>query len=78
MWNQCKALAHDSSPGGTLDTGGCYVKGNSVMVPPKRGTFGTMGRNILRDQGFKNVDFSVFKDFRFKERMGAGGLRRVL
>jgi hypothetical protein len=30
-----------------------------------------MGRNILRDRGFKNVDFSVFKDFKFKERMGA-------
>jgi hypothetical protein len=30
-----------------------------------------MGRNIFRDQGFKNVDFSVFKSFTFKERYGA-------
>ena len=41
------------------------------MVPPKLGTFGTMGRNIFRDSGFKNVDFSVFKDFKFRERFGA-------
>ena len=30
-----------------------------------------MARNIFRDQGFRNVDFSVFKEFRFKERYGA-------
>ena len=30
-----------------------------------------MGRNIFRDSGFKNVDFSVFKEFRWKERFGA-------
>ena len=30
-----------------------------------------MGRNIFRDGGFKNVDFSVFKTFRFTERFGA-------
>jgi hypothetical protein len=30
-----------------------------------------MGRNIFRDSGFKNVDFSVFKNFTFKERYNA-------
>ena len=30
-----------------------------------------MGRNIFRDSAFKNVDFSVFKEFHFKERFGA-------
>jgi hypothetical protein len=30
-----------------------------------------MGRNIFRDSAFKNVDFSVFKEFKFKERFGA-------
>jgi hypothetical protein len=30
-----------------------------------------MGRNIFRDSGFKNVDFSIFKTFTFKERFGA-------
>jgi len=65
---KCLAVAPDMS---TLAQGGCFVKGNSVMVPPTRGTFGTMGRNIFRDSGFKNVDLSVFKDFRFKERYNA-------
>ena len=68
MWAQCTAVAPDST---TLNTAGCYVSGKSVMTPPKNGTFGAMGRNIFRDTGFKNVDFSVFKDFRFKERIGA-------
>jgi hypothetical protein len=68
MWGQCMAAAPDQT---TLNTGGCYVKGKSVMVPPKAGTFGTMGRNIFRDSGFKNLDFSVFKNFRFKERLNA-------
>ena len=47
------------------------MSGKSVMVPPKAGTFGTMGRNIFRDTGFKNVDFSVFKTFKFAERYSA-------
>jgi hypothetical protein len=68
MWAQCTAVAPDPS---TLATGGCYVKGKSVMTPPTAGTYGTIGRNLFRDRGFKNVDFSVFKDFRYRERLGA-------
>ena len=68
MGAQCTAAAPDLS---TLTTGGCYVAGNSVMAPPKAGTFGTMGRNIFRDNGFRNWDLSVFKNFTFKERFGA-------
>jgi Carboxypeptidase regulatory-like domain/TonB dependent receptor len=68
MWAKCMAHAPDMN---TLATAGCFVKGNSVMTPPLNGTYGTMGRNIFRDSGFKNVDFSVFKDFKFKERVGA-------
>jgi hypothetical protein len=68
MWNQCTAVAPDPS---TLDAGGCYVLGKSVMTPPKAGSFGTMGRNIFRDSGFKNVDLSVFKTFTLKERFSA-------
>ena len=68
MWAQCTAVSSDPT---TLATGGCFVKGKSVMVPPKQGTYGTMGRNIFRDAGFKNVDFSIFKDFKFKERYTA-------
>jgi Carboxypeptidase regulatory-like domain/TonB dependent receptor len=65
---KCTAVAPDP---GTLAAGGCFVDGNSVLVPPKAGTFGTMGRNIFRDAGFKNVDFSIFKNFKFTERFGA-------
>ncbi|HEV2202480.1 MAG TPA: carboxypeptidase regulatory-like domain-containing protein [Bryobacteraceae bacterium] len=68
MWAQCTAVAPDAR---TLSTAGCYVSGKSVMTPPTLGTFGTMGRNIFRDTGFSNVDFSIFKDFKFKERIGA-------
>jgi hypothetical protein len=67
MWAKCTAVAPDLN---TLAAGGCFVSGNSVMAPPKTGTYGTMGRNIFRDSGFRNVDFSVFKNFKFKERYG--------
>jgi len=72
MWQQCVAKAPDIT---TLDPNqggaGCYVKGNSVLVPNATGAYGTMGRNIFRDAGFKNVDFSVFKTFSFKEKINA-------
>jgi hypothetical protein len=47
---------------------GCYAKGNSVMIPPALGTFGTMGRNIFRDAGFRNWDLSVSKNWHIRER----------
>lgn len=65
----CFAAAPDKSSGGTLDSFGCYVKGKSLMVPPALGTFGTMGRNIFRDSGFRDWDLSIFKNFRFGERV---------
>ncbi len=54
----------------SLQAFGCYAVGNSVMIPPAFGTFGTMGRNIFRDSGFRNVDFSVVKNWRFADRYG--------
>jgi len=66
-------LCQSKAPSGaTLASGGCYVSpnGNSVIAPPALGTYGNMGRNILRDQGFKNWDMSIFKNFTFKERYG--------
>jgi hypothetical protein len=65
---QCTAVARDLN---TLATGGCYVDGNSVLVPNALGHFGTMGRNIFRDNGFRNWDLSLFKTFTFKERYSA-------
>jgi len=68
-------LAHSAGGGvvgTTLDNGGCYVSNNGqgYILPPALGTYGNMGRNVLRDQGFKNWDFSIFKNFTFKERYG--------
>lgn len=76
MWNLCVADANGTTGlGGTsnLASLGCFVSpnGKSVMTPPATGTFGNMGRNIFRDTGFRNVDFSVFKNFTFKERYSA-------
>src|SRR5262249_60420185 len=55
----------------SLNAFGCYAAGSSVMIPPSFGTFGTMGRNIFRDMGFQNIDFSVAKTWKFSERLGA-------
>jgi Carboxypeptidase regulatory-like domain/TonB dependent receptor len=54
-----------------LNTFGCYASGKSIMIPPAFGTFGTMGRNIFRDTGFKNVDLSVAKNFKWGEHFRA-------
>jgi hypothetical protein len=70
-----KALALDGgSPGAATESlafHGCYAKGNSLLIPPPLGTFGTMGRNIFPDSGFKNVDFSLAKNWHFGERFHA-------
>ena len=68
LGGQCTAVAPDLN---TLAAGGCFVDGKSALVPAVLGTFGTMGRNIFRDNGFKNMDFSIFKGFKFTERFGA-------
>lgn len=41
------------------------------MIPPALGTFGTMGRNIFRDSGYRNWDLSVSKTWTFRERYSA-------
>ena len=51
--------------------GGCYMKGNSMMIPPALGTFGTMGRNVFRDSGFDNWDLSVAKNWKIVEQVSA-------
>ncbi|MGA7908274.1 MAG: hypothetical protein WCA16_12780, partial [Candidatus Sulfotelmatobacter sp.] len=53
----------------SLATFGCYANGRSFMIPPAFGTFGTMGRNIFPDSGFKNLDFSVAKNWHLGERL---------
>jgi Carboxypeptidase regulatory-like domain/TonB dependent receptor len=75
-WSKCQtadALYSSAANPSTLTTAGCFVSrnGNSVITPNALGTFGNMGRNIFRDSGYKNVDFSMFKVFKFRERFGA-------
>jgi len=70
---KCAANAQGLGNRETLPTLGCYISTNgaSVIVPPALGSFGNMGKNIFRDSGFHNVDLSIFKNFKFKERFGA-------
>ena len=67
----CKNTAASNGLTTSMLTFGCYASGNSVLLPPIIGTQGTMGRNIFRDTGFHNVDFSLAKNWKFGERLGA-------
>jgi hypothetical protein len=50
---------------------GCFAQGNSVLIAPPTGTYGTAARNLFRDDGFRNWDFSLFKNWTVKERLTA-------
>ena len=53
----------------SLAAHGCFAQGSSFLIPPATGTFGTAGRNIFRDQGFRDWDFSLFKNWTVHERL---------
>lgn len=56
----------------TLAHIGCYMEGNTVIIPPAPGTFGNMGQNALLSAGFSEWDLSLFKNTKlFKERLNA-------
>jgi hypothetical protein len=56
----------------SLNTAGyCYIKGKSMLIPNAIGAYGNLGRNVFRDTGYRNVDFSVTKNFKFGERVSA-------
>ena len=70
---QLAACASAAGSAGALASFGCYVPANgnaSAIAPPALGTFGSMGRNVLRDAGFNNLDMSIFKNFTLRERYG--------
>jgi hypothetical protein len=50
---------------------GCFASGNSVLIPPAFGKYGTVGKNIFRNPPYRAWDFSVTKDFKIKERLTA-------
>jgi opacity protein-like surface antigen len=68
----CLSQATAMGPGAVsaLATSGCFARGNSILIPPAPGTFGNAGRNAFRDRGFKSVNMSVYKNWRFKEGYG--------
>ena len=70
---QMNAEIPGSSSGlASLQKFGCYVSSNgqSVLLPPAQGTFGTMGRNALFGAAFGEWDFSTSKKWRVNERVG--------
>lgn len=66
-----KAEALGAAAMASLNQFGCFAQGNSLLIPPPFGTFGTAGRNIFRDSGFRDWDFSLFKNWKVKERLTA-------
>jgi hypothetical protein len=68
------AAAEPNGPGGTtgtasLNSKGCYMENGSVIVPPAQGTYGNMGRNVLRQYAFSEWDGSVLKNWKYGERL---------
>jgi hypothetical protein len=56
----------------SLNTAGyCYISGKSMLIPNALGAYGNLGRNVFRDTGFRNVDLSITKNFKLKERFNA-------
>jgi hypothetical protein len=48
---------------------GCYMMGNSVIVPPAQGTFGSMARYSIFGVGYWNWDMAVSKEWTIKEKL---------
>ena len=48
----------------------CYVQNGGILTPPAFGTIGNNARNAFRGLPYYNVDFSVIKDWKFRERYG--------
>jgi len=48
---------------------GCFVSGNSMMLPPAFGTFGDESRYMFRGEPFHQWDVSVSKEVHFTERL---------
>jgi hypothetical protein len=54
-----------------LANGACYIQNGGVLTPPAFGTVGNAGRGFFRGQPYRNVDISVSKIWKFKERYSA-------
>ncbi len=55
----------------SLNNLGCYITPRGgVLTPPAYGTIGNANRNVFRVPSYYNVDFSIAKDWKIKERYG--------
>src|SRR5467141_1485054 len=50
---------------------GCYANGKSILLPPAYGTVGNTSPNMFRSLPYYNLDLSVTKVFKYKERLTA-------
>jgi hypothetical protein len=66
-----KAQANGPLAVASLTNLGCYARGSSIMIPPAYGSYGTAGPNLFRGFPFYNLDLSITKQFRYKERLTA-------
>ena len=66
----CQSVATTDALQEALDyAGGCFSQNGTILYPQAFGTFGNMGRNILRGPGFVNWDASVGKIWKLNERV---------
>jgi hypothetical protein len=70
---QCINAASAISPAtlAALNAVGCYVVNNSVMIPPALGSDGNATRGIFRGPNYRNLDLSITKNWKFRERLTA-------
>jgi len=54
-----------------LANAACYVQNGGVLTPPAYGTLGDAGAGVFAGPTYKNVDFSVLKLWKIKERYSA-------
>ncbi len=54
-----------------LANGACYIQNGGVLTPPAFGTLGNAGRGFFTGQPYENVDLSVSKIWKFRERYSA-------
>ncbi len=55
----------------SLANAGCYVRSGGILTPPAYGTIGNASRNLFPSPAYYNVDFSVSKLWKLKERFSA-------
>jgi hypothetical protein len=66
----CESVATTPELLESLDyVGGCYAQNGTILYPQAFGTFGNMGRNIMRGPGFVNWDASLGKVWKLREHL---------